>query len=136
MVPVLRVRCLISFAAIGAAAFLFDDDSDGGNEDTDTGDTYDVSGGDTITGSEGDDVFLADIDAGTYENVSIDAGAGDDTLAFFDPEAEDDPTNTVAEFYQATINAGAGNDLIDIFASSSEIQGSDGDDTISVYGVP
>lgn len=98
----------------------------------------DVSYGDSVQGTDGADTFTRDPSIGsddTLGSATIEAGAGDDTISLFDPNADAvssaDPFQY--SFSGASIDGGDGDDLIDVFATESRIDGGEGDDTITVH---
>ncbi|MBR1580944.1 MAG: hypothetical protein IJ668_10735 [Selenomonadaceae bacterium] len=73
---------------------------------------YDDINDTLVVGSSGDD----SIDCNGTQNVTLDAGAGNDYINF--------------GWYAGSVNGGAGNDTLSLNASSMTINGGKGDDSI------
>ena len=105
-----------------------------------------VDGGDnvTINGGDGDD-FIGNYyngynDSGNSENVSIDAGTGNDTIensgngATINGEDGNDFISNKGSYSNVTINGSTGNDTVSNEGNNSLIDGGAGDDYISNSG--
>lgn len=123
---------LLALLGLGFGLVLLDWNSDEEDGASGSDDDFLVSGNDTLAGTDEADSFLRDPDATDFDNVSIDAGAGDDTLPLYDPEADGDSLD-LPEFGNASINAGDGDDVVSVAVAGSTVSGGDGSDTISVH---
>ncbi len=109
-----------------------DDDQDGGDGGGTETDPILVTDSADITGTDGDDVFQADPTASDgLADVTLAAGAGDDTIILTDPSGAEPSFEWGIE--SSVIDGGDGDDTITATAPSSEIAGGDGNDVITVY---
>lgn len=125
---------VMALLGVGLMAFAFDgltDDSDEtANEpppEPDVPDVEDrefaVGNGDTVIGTDGDDTFTLDTEAEDYNDIEIDALAGDDLIAL-SPET--------VWLYGSRIDGGEGDDTIRAGFDLSEIDAGPGDDSVFV----
>ena len=132
---------VFGFIGLGMAFALpiLDDDDDGPaepepDEPVATGRSYDLISGDRILADAGDDIFTLATSDAPVEDLSIQAGDGDDDILLAPVgDVLGDPSYSNAVF-NSEISGDAGDDDISLFADSSTVSGGDGDDTITFNG--
>lgn len=101
-----------------------------GVSETGGDDILSVAAGQLTTGGDADETFV--LDGAADATLAVDAQGGDDTIDFFDPATVTDHDSfEAAQLDGATILGGEGDDLIDLLARATQVQGEAGDDTIS-----
>ncbi|MGH1452505.1 MAG: calcium-binding protein [Paracoccaceae bacterium] len=129
---------LLGIFGVGMGALLFQDSEEPEQEqEPDTEEdaiTLEIDASGDYEGSAGADSISIATGLDFLDGLTLDSGAGDDSLAFAEAGTDGpvDPDSTY--LVNSEVDAGAGNDTIIAIGDSSVISGNDGDDMLTVAG--
>lgn len=85
-----------------------------------------------VMGSPNDDTFLRETESAGAAGMMLDAGAGDDLVSLYDPEADGNTDPFTLDFTNAAVDLGDGNDTLDAIMTYSDIDAGAGDDLVNL----